>query len=73
VLYAATTRLGVSDRPEYMGHEYVEDGMKHYEVTVHIGASGKFPEMGPWCATATRTRLSHTYQIVARKALKCLC
>jgi hypothetical protein len=39
---------------------------------VHIGASGRFPEMGPWCVTATGSCLSDTYQHVARKALKCL-
>jgi hypothetical protein len=73
VLYATTARLGISDHPKYVGHEYVEDGTEYCEVTVHIGASGRFPEMGPWCVTATGTRLSDTYQLVAHKALMCLC
>jgi hypothetical protein len=73
VLYAATARLGISDHPEYVGHEFVEDGMEYYEVTVHLGASDRFPEMGPWCVTATGSHLSDTYQLVAHKALKCLC
>jgi hypothetical protein len=73
VLYAATARLSILDHPEYMGHEFVEDGTEYYEVMVHLGASDRFPEMGPWCVTATGSRLSDTYQLVARKALKCLC
>jgi hypothetical protein len=50
----------------------MEEGTEYYKVMVHIGASGRFPEMGPWCVTTTGTHLSHTYQLVARKALKCL-
>jgi hypothetical protein len=73
VLYAATAQLGVLDRSEYIGHEYVEDSMDYCEVTVHIGTSDRFSEMGPWCVTTTRTHLSDTSQLVARKALKCLC
>jgi hypothetical protein len=73
VLYVAIARLGISGSPEYMGREYVEDGMEYCEVIVHIGASDRFSEMGPWCVTATGTHLSDTYQLVTRKALKCLC
>ena len=73
MLYAATARLGIPDHPEYVGREYVEHGMEFCEVTVHIGASDKFLEMKPWCVTATGSRLSDTYQLVARKALKYLC
>jgi hypothetical protein len=72
VLYAATVRLGILDRPEYVGREYVEEGSEYCEVTVHIGTSDKFLEMKPWCVTATGSRLADTYQIVARKALKYL-
>jgi hypothetical protein len=72
VLYATTVRLGISDCPEYVCREYVEDGTEYCEVTVHIGASGRFPEMGPWSVTFTGTHLSDTYQLVAHKALKCL-
>jgi hypothetical protein len=59
VLYAATARLGILDRLEYVGHEYVEDDTEYCEVTMHIGASGRFPEMGPWCVIATGTRVQH--------------
>jgi hypothetical protein len=45
VLYATTARLGVSDRSEYVGHEYVEDSTEYCEVTVHIGANDRIPEM----------------------------
>jgi hypothetical protein len=72
VLYAATVRLDILDRPEYVGQEYVEEGMEYCEVTVHIGASDKFLEMKPWCVTAIGSRLTNTYQLVARKALKYL-
>jgi hypothetical protein len=51
VLYAATAQLGISDHPEYVGREFVEDGMEYCEVTVHLGTSGRFPEMGPWNVT----------------------
>jgi hypothetical protein len=50
----------------------VEEGTEYCEVTVHIGASDKFLEMKPWCVTATGSRLTNTYQLVARKALKYL-
>jgi hypothetical protein len=72
VLYADTVRLGIPDRPEYVGQEYVEKGTEYYEVTVHFGASDKFLEMKPWCVTATGSRLTDTYQLVVRKALKYL-
>jgi hypothetical protein len=36
VLYAATVRLGILDRLEYVGREYVEEGTEYCEVTVHI-------------------------------------
>jgi hypothetical protein len=29
--------------------------------------------MRPWCVTSIESRLSNTYQLVAHKALKCLC
>jgi hypothetical protein len=45
VLYAATVQLGILDRSKYVGREYVEDGTEYCEVTVHIGASGRFLEM----------------------------
>jgi hypothetical protein len=72
VLYAATVRLGIPDRLEYIGREYVEEGTEYCEVTVHIGASDKFLEMKPWCVTTTGSRLTDTYQLVAHKALKYL-
>jgi hypothetical protein len=72
VLYAATAQLGISDHPEYVGRQFVEDGTEYCEVTVHLGANGSFSKMGPWCVTPTGSRLSNTYQLVARKNLKCL-
>jgi hypothetical protein len=72
VLYAATIRLGILDRLEYVGQEYVEEGTEYCEVTMHIGASDEFLEMKPWCVTAIGSRLTDTYQLVARKALKYL-
>jgi hypothetical protein len=72
VLYATTVRLGIPNCPEYVGRQYVEEGTEYCEVTVHIGASDKFLEMKPWCVTATGSRLTDTYQLVARKALKYL-
>jgi hypothetical protein len=73
VIYVATAQQGVPDHPEYVGREYAEEGMEYCEVIVHIGASDKFMEMKPWCVTATESRLSDTYQLVARKTLKFLC
>jgi hypothetical protein len=72
VLYATTVRLGIPDRPEYIGREYVEEGTEYCEVTVHIRASDKFLDMKIWCVTATGSCLTDTYQLVARKALKYL-
>jgi hypothetical protein len=62
VLYATTVRLGIMDRPEYVG-----------QVSVHIGASDKFPKVRPWSVTTTGHRLKDTYQLTARKALWYLC
>jgi hypothetical protein len=36
VLYAVIVRLGILDHLKYVGREYVEEGMKYCEVTVHI-------------------------------------
>jgi hypothetical protein len=72
VLYAATVRLGIPDRPEYVGREYMEECTEYCEVTVHIGTSDMFLEMKPWCVTATGSRLTDTYQLVAHKVLKYL-
>jgi hypothetical protein len=52
---------------EYVGHEYVEEDAKDCEVMVHVGTSGRFLEMGPWCVSTTESNLSDTYQLVARK------
>jgi hypothetical protein len=73
VLYAATVRLGIPERPEYMSREFTEHGTESCEVTVHIGASDKYLEMQPWSVTATGSRMQDTVQLVARKALKYLC
>jgi hypothetical protein len=72
VLCAATVRLGILDRPKYIGWEYVEEGTEYCEVMMHIGTSDKFLKMKPWCVTATGSRLTDTYQLVAHKALKYL-
>ena len=47
VLYAATVRLGIPEHPEYVGREFMEQGTKSCEVTIHIGASDKYLEMQP--------------------------
>jgi hypothetical protein len=72
VLYAATVRLGILDRPEYVSREYVEEGTEYCEVTIHIGASDKFLEMNLWCVTATGSHLTNNYQLISRKALNYL-
>ena len=73
VLYAATVRLGIPERPEYVGREFVEHGTESCEVTIHIGASDKYLEMQPWSVTATGARMPDTIQLAARKALRYLC
>jgi hypothetical protein len=50
----------------------VEKDTEYCEVTVHIGTNDKFLEMKLWCVTAIGSRLTDTYQLVARKALKYL-
>ncbi|XP_039778425.1 uncharacterized protein LOC120645740, partial [Panicum virgatum] len=47
VLYAATVRLGIPERPEYIGREFMEHGTESCEVTIQIGASDKYLEMQP--------------------------
>jgi hypothetical protein len=39
--------LGIPNRLEYVGSEYVEEGAKYCEFIVHIGTSDKFLEMKP--------------------------
>ena len=73
VLYAATVRLGIPERPEYVGREFMEHGTESCEVTIHIGASDKYLEMQPWSVTATGARMPDTIQLAARKALRYLC
>jgi hypothetical protein len=72
VLYATTVRLGILDRSEYVGREYVQEGTEYCEVTMLIGASDKFLEMNLWCVTATGSHLTDNYQLIARKALNYL-
>ena len=73
VLYAATVRLGIPERPEYVGREFMKHGTESCEVTIHIGASDKYLEMQPWSITATGARMPDTIQLAARKALRYLC
>jgi len=73
VLYAATVRLGIPERPEYVGREFVEHGTESCEVTIHIGASDKYLEMQPCSITATGARMPDTIQLAARKVLRYLC
>jgi hypothetical protein len=73
VLHAATIRLGIPGRLEYVGQEYVEHGTERCEVTMYISVNDKFMEIKPWCVTAIGFRLSDMYQLVTRKALKYLC
>ena len=73
VLYAATVRLGIPERPEYVGREFMEHGTESCEVTIHIGASDKYLEMQPWSVTATGACMTDTIQLAARKALRYLC
>ena len=43
VLYAATVRLCIPERLEYMGREFVEHGTESCEVTNHIGIGLNWP------------------------------
>jgi hypothetical protein len=45
ILYATLQKLGVKDRPEYEGREYMKHGTKRCEVTVYIGKSEEFPDI----------------------------
>jgi hypothetical protein len=74
VLHATLQRLGVKDRPEYEGREYMKHGTERCKVTVYIGKSEEFPDLAEgWSVTATGFRFVDTYQVVARKALRHLC
>jgi hypothetical protein len=45
ILYATLQKLGVKNRPEYEGCEYVKHGTERCEVTVYIGKSEEFPNI----------------------------
>lgn len=73
LLRDTTVRLGISEHPEYEGREYEECGTEHCVVTIRVGRSGEFPDIGAWRVTTTGFRLADTYQAAARKALWYLC
>ena len=74
ILYATLQKLGVKDRPEYEGREYVKYGTERCEVTIYIGKSEELPDITEaWNVTATGFRFVDTYQVVAHKALWYLC
>jgi hypothetical protein len=74
ILYATLQKLGVRERPEYEGREYMKRGTERCKVTVYIGKSEEFPDLTEaWNVTATGFRFGDTYQVVARKALQHLC
>jgi hypothetical protein len=73
VLYATTVHLGIMDRLEYVGREYMEHGTKACQVSVHIGASDKFPEVRPWSITTSGHHLKDTNQLTTCNALWYLC
>jgi hypothetical protein len=74
ILYAILQKLGIRERPEYEGREYMKHGTERCKVTVYIGKSEEFPDVTEaWNVTATGFRFGDTYQVVARKALRHLC
>jgi hypothetical protein len=74
ILYATLQKLGVRERPEYEGREYMKRGTERCKVTVYIGKSEEFPDITEfWNVTATGFRFGDTYQVAARKALRHLC
>jgi hypothetical protein len=67
-------RLGIKDRPEYEGREYIEHETERCEVTVYVEKSEDFPDTAEaWSITTTGFRFADTYQAAARKALRYLC
>jgi hypothetical protein len=74
ILYATLQKLGVWERPEYEGHEYMKRGTERCKVTIYIGKSEEFPDVAEaWNVTATGFRFGDTYQVAAHKALQHLC
>ena len=74
ILHATLQKLRVKDRPKYEGYEYEEHGTERCEVTVYIGKSEEFLNITEaWNVTVTGFCFVDTYQVVARKALRCLC
>lgn len=70
LLYTTTQWLGIRDRPQYEGCEFIEHGIERCEVTVYIGKSENSPCVDGWSTTAYGFRFSDTYQAVAYKALR---
>jgi hypothetical protein len=74
ILYATLQKLGVWERPEYEGREYMKHGTERCKVTVYIGKSEEFPNVTEaWNVTTTGFCFGDTNQVVARKALHHLC
>jgi hypothetical protein len=62
ILYATLQKLGVKDRLEYEGHEYMKHGTERCQVTVYIGKSEEFPDITEaWNVTATGFCFGDTY------------
>jgi hypothetical protein len=70
LLSVCTARLRIRSQPEYDGREFIEHGTEKCVMTVYIGSSLHHVE---WSVTAAGHRFRHTYQVVARKALRTLC
>jgi hypothetical protein len=45
ILYATLQKLGVRERLEYEGREYMKHDMERCKVTVYIGKSEEFPDV----------------------------
>jgi hypothetical protein len=45
ILYATLQKLGVRERSEYEGREYLKHGTERCKVIVYIGKSEEFPDV----------------------------
>src|SRR6185503_117610 len=65
--------LGVTECPRYYSREYEHHGTLRCRVILVIARSDRYPDIQPWCVTATGSRHQDTYHLDVRKALRYLC
>jgi hypothetical protein len=61
LLINSLERFGITERPRYYNTEYEQLGTLRCRVVLSIARSNRYPNIEPWCVTATGFRHRDTY------------